>query len=69
MNTSINSANKNRKRGRPPVDTEAVNVRMARADIEAVDAFAAAQEDAPTRPEAVRRIVRAWLVEKGLLES
>jgi hypothetical protein len=42
---------------------------MVRSDIEAVDRFAASQDDAPGRPEAVRRIVRAWLIEHGFLKA
>jgi hypothetical protein len=43
------------------VDSEAVNVRFIRADLNRLDDWRAKQEDEPTRPEAVRR-----LVEKGL---
>lgn len=52
--------------GRPPVDTEAVNVRMDRTMLGELDAFAARQPDAPGRPEAVRRLVRKAL---GLAEA
>jgi hypothetical protein len=49
-------------RGRPKLDTEAVNVRMAREMIAELDAWIAAQpEPKPSRPEAIRS-----LVEKGL---
>lgn len=47
--------------GRPPKDTEAVNVRMEREQIERLDEWRKHQRDLPSRPEAVRR-----LVEKGL---
>lgn len=53
---SNDSANKS-KRGRPVVDTEAVNVRLPREMVEAVDAFRREQGDQPTRPEAIRRLV------------
>ena len=49
--------------GRPPVDSEAVKVRMERAQLDKLDMWRAAQNDAPNRPEAIRR-----LVEKGLEE-
>lgn len=35
--------------------------------LQPLDAFAASEPDAPTRPEAVRRIVRDWLVGRGYL--
>lgn len=50
-----------KKMGRPKRDTEAINVRMEREQIERLDAWRADQSDVPTRPEAIRR-----LVEKGL---
>lgn len=53
---SINSANKPKK-GRPPVDTEAVNVRVLRTTIDDIDEFRRDEEDLPTRPEAIRRLV------------
>lgn len=43
--------------GRPKVDSQEVSVRMKRDQLEAVDAWAAAQEDQPGRPEAIRRLV------------
>jgi hypothetical protein len=53
---------KKSSRGRPRADTTPVMVRMATAELDAVDAWIAKQ-GAPfvTRPEAIRR-----LVEKGL---
>lgn len=42
---------------------------MERDLLDGIDAFAAQEEDAPSRPEAVRRIVRAWLVERGLMRD
>lgn len=62
MSSSIVSAKNSR--GRPPVDSEAVNVRFARDLLDGIDAFAADADlnpDAPARPETVRRIVRDWL--------
>lgn len=53
-----------RGRGRPPVDSERVDVRFPRDVLDGVDAFAADAKmnpDAPPRPEVVRRIVRDWL--------
>lgn len=45
-----------KKTGRPPKDSEAVNVRMDRAMLDRVDEFAAGQGIA-SRPEAVRQLV------------
>jgi hypothetical protein len=57
--STLNSAKK--PKGRPKVDSEAVNVRLTRDALERVDDWRRAQADVPTRPEAIRR-----LVEKGL---
>ena len=45
--------------GRPPVDSEAVNVRLQRADLDLIDRWIAANEPGASRPEAVRRIIRS----------
>lgn len=52
--STVSSAKK--KTGRPPKDSEAVNVRMDRPMIDRVDAFAA-NNGIDSRPEAVRRLV------------
>jgi hypothetical protein len=55
--STINSANKNR--GRPAVDSEAINVRIQRPMLDAVDAWIEQQPDPkPNRPEAIRRILK-----------
>lgn len=64
--TSIDDHKKS-KRGRPSVDTEAVRARFPRLDLDGIDAFAASEPDRPTRQEAVRRIVRDWLVGHGYM--
>ncbi|WP_409411587.1 ribbon-helix-helix protein, CopG family [Brevundimonas sp.] len=56
-----NDDGKKSKRGRPAVDTEPVTVRLPREQLEAIDAYRRSQDDLPSRPEAIRR-----LVEKGL---
>lgn len=55
------------KVGRPPVDSEAINVRLTREVIEAVDAFRKDEADLPTRPEGVRRLLSEALKDKGYL--
>jgi len=57
----VSSAKK--RTGRPPKDTEAVNVRMDRAMLERVDAFAEAN-DIAGRPEAVRQLIDRGLAAK-----
>ena len=44
-------------RGRPKVDSEQITVRLPRDLLEALDDFRRQQDDLPTRPEAVRRIL------------
>ncbi|NUJ81163.1 hypothetical protein HUN39_14185 [Methylocystis sp. FS] len=61
---SISGAKK-AKRGRPQVDSEAVNVRLERAALEAIDGWIAAQpEPRPSRPEAIRRLLEKALTER-----
>ena len=52
---------KQKKIGRPSVDTEAINVRVQRDTIAKLDDWRREQEDLPTRPESIRRIVEAFL--------
>lgn len=56
-----------KKMGRPQVDTEPVTIRMSRDMIKAIDDYRRTQEDLPTRPEVIRRVLAAWLetVEAG----
>ena len=56
MSTDI-SANKSKRMGRPPVDSEAVNVRMERAMLLKLDQFRREEPDLPSRPEAIRRLL------------
>lgn len=46
-----------------------MRARLARADISALETFAASEVDKPSRSEAVRRILRDWLVDRGYLNS
>ena len=56
-------------RGRPSVDSEQVNFRIQRADLDAIDEFAKSQDDAPNRTEAIRRILKDWLIGHGYLRD
>jgi len=59
---SIDSAIKP-KRGRPRVDSEAINVRMSLDMIAVLDGYRRTLDDIPSRPEAIRRIILAYLSE------
>ena len=50
-----------KKRGRPRVDTEEVSVRIVRRDLDALDTWRQTQPDQPSRPEAIRRLIREVL--------
>lgn len=49
------------KMGRPKTDTSPLNIRMDRETIRAIDNYRRQQEDLPTRPEVVRRVMMEWL--------
>ena len=60
----VNSAKKSKRMGRPPVDSEAVNVRMTVEALKVLDDWRRQQEDLPGRPEAIRRLVEIGLKAK-----
>jgi hypothetical protein len=51
--------------GRPPVDSEAINVRMTTEALKVLDDWRRKQGDLPGRPEAIRRLVEIGLRAKG----
>ncbi|KKL95361.1 hypothetical protein LCGC14_1855350 [marine sediment metagenome] len=53
-----------KSRGRPKADTAPVMVRMPTALIAALDEARRAEEDLPTRPELIRRILEEWAAGK-----
>jgi hypothetical protein len=55
MKSTIYSAKKS-KRGRPTLDSEAVNVRMTVEALRELDDWRRQQDDLPGRPEALRRL-------------
>lgn len=63
--SNINSAKNTKKTGRPEVDSEAVNVRLARQLLISLDNARRDMPDLPGRPEAIRRILRDWLINHG----
>ena len=64
MKSTLYSAKKP-KMGRPSVDSEAVNVRIARDGLQSIDDWRRKQDDLPGRPEAIRRLVEIGLKAKG----
>lgn len=54
-------------RGRPPVDSDQLNIRIHREELAAIDAYAATQADGPGRAKAARRIIRDFLIAHGFL--
>lgn len=68
MSSSTINPTKKSRRGRPPVDSEQIGIRLTRDLLEGIAAF---QRDEPTavpKTEAVRRIIRDWLISHGYLE-
>ena len=63
MPSRINDIKKS-KRGRPPVESEAVTVRMAATALQNIDDWRRHQADLPGRPEAIRRLVEIGLKAK-----
>jgi hypothetical protein len=58
-------------RGRPPVDSERVTIRIERTELEGLDYFATdpSRVTKPIgRPEAIRRILRDWLMSHGYVD-
>ena len=50
-----------KKVGRPKKDTEQVTLRLDVSMIKDIDGVRKAQDDLPSRPEMIRRIIDAWL--------
>lgn len=60
MTSTINNVKKARK-GRPPVESEPVTVRMTTDALRNLDDWRRRQDDLPGRPEAIRRLVEQAL--------
>ena len=57
-----------KRRGRPPVDSEQVNVRLPRETLDSLDVWIAKQLDPkPSRTEAIRIGLRDWLAGMGIM--
>jgi len=63
MTSRINNIKKS-KRGRPPVESEAITVRMAVTALHDLDDWRRKQDDLPGRPEAIRRLCELGLKAK-----
>lgn len=50
-----------KSRGRPQVDTHPVMVRLPAATLQAIDDARRVEDDVPTRPEMIRRMIEEWL--------
>lgn len=55
-----------RSRGRPKVDSKPVTVRLLREDLNALDAWIAERGYLPSRPEAIRQLMREGLLQKDI---
>ncbi|PRZ42617.1 ribbon-helix-helix protein, CopG family [Tritonibacter scottomollicae] len=53
------------KMGRPTRDTAPVTIRMDQSMLKAIDDYRREQEDLPSRPEVVRRVMEEWLAARG----
>lgn len=57
-----------KSRGRPPTGKgQQIVTRLHDDLLSPLDAFIASETDAPSRPEAIRRILRDWLIGHGYL--
>ena len=65
---SVTSAKK-QKKGRPTVDSEAVNVRLDRAMLTALDTWRRESSDLPNRPKAIRRLLEHGLKAVGAVKA
>ncbi|OUC54964.1 hypothetical protein CA262_08915 [Sphingobium sp. GW456-12-10-14-TSB1] len=61
MTDAISDTGKKKGRGRPSVGAVGIHVKLAPADLSDLDAWIDAQDDQPSRPEAVRRLIKASL--------
>jgi hypothetical protein len=52
-----------KKMGRPASDTDQLNLRLSAAMIAKIDALRRNEQDLPTRPEMIRRLLQAKLDE------
>lgn len=56
-------------KGRPKVDTEPVMVRLPSALLVVIDEFRRDQQNIPSRPEAIRLLLKSHLTALGYIEA
>jgi len=66
MSKSTRDNTKISTRKRPPETGTLIGVRLQRPDLHALDEWAAMQKDQPSRPEAVRRLLKGALARKKM---
>lgn len=66
---SINDTEKKRSRGRPQKDTVQLGLRLERDLVSLIDEFRKSEDDIPTRPEAIRRLLNDKLIGLGYKKS
>ncbi|MBO9432166.1 ribbon-helix-helix protein, CopG family [Sulfitobacter sp. R18_1] len=49
------------KKGRPPVDSSGIMLRLHNDIIKKIDNLRKEEDDLPTRPEMIRRMIRDWI--------
>ncbi len=49
------------KKGRPPVDSSGIMLRLHNDIIKIIDDIRREEEDMPTRPEMIRRMLNDWI--------
>ena len=54
------------KMGRPSVDTAPVTVRLPSGTLKQIDEARKLEDDLPTRPEMIRRMIENWLMRNDL---
>ncbi|MEP4529288.1 MAG: hypothetical protein ABJ050_18380 [Paracoccaceae bacterium] len=52
------------KKGRPPVDSTGIMLRLHNEIISKIDDFRKEEDDLPTRPEMIRRMIKDWIEDK-----
>ncbi|UOA16659.1 hypothetical protein DSM109990_03543 (plasmid) [Sulfitobacter dubius] len=49
------------KKGRPPVDSSGIMLRLHNDIIKKIDDLRKEEDDLPTRPEMIRRMIKDWI--------
>ena len=57
------------KMGRPRTETEALTLRLSKDMLKIIDDARREEEDLPTRPEMIRRVLKAWSVNKAAIQE